>query len=396
VTYLTSITARTAFWTSLFLVAYTYFFYPVILFFAYSLSQVRRDWIYLLNRQDRRVGRLEDDKLVSVSVIVPAYNEEKYLRQALASLVQLDYPPEQLEIIVVSDGSTDGTNEILRSLNGPLLKTILLTERSGKASALNIAVREARREIIVFADASTQFSSDAVLKLVRHFEDPRVGVVCGALNFIRSAESRQTESVYWKYESMLRLMEARLGATVTASGAIYAIRRKCYQPLTSDAVLDDLLIPMRARDKGYKVVYDPEAKATEFGASTVSGEARRRTRLAVGSFRALPELLRTSMPSVTFFAFISHKLLRWCVPFLLISLLISNAVLGKRIWYEMFLIAQIAFYVWACLGLLFRAQLQRVPYGLLGYFMLAMNLAVLRGCFHSLRSQKEGTWERVN
>jgi cellulose synthase/poly-beta-1,6-N-acetylglucosamine synthase-like glycosyltransferase len=235
-----------------------------------------------------------------------------------------------------------------------------------------------------------------VRKLVRHFEDPEVGVVCGALNFIRSRESQNTESVYWQYESMLRLMEARLGSTLTASGAIYAIRRTCYQPLEAGAVLDDLLIPMRARGAGYKVVYDPEATATDFAAATVAGEALRRTRLAVGSFRALPELMKTRMPYLAFWSFISHKLLRWTAPFFVIGLLVSNVLLIGNPWYQAFLAMQLFFYAWAWCGLLFRTYLQRVPYALVGYFLFAMNFAMLRGFFKAFRPRKEGTWERVS
>lgn len=385
-----------AFWTCTFLVVYTYLLYPVLLFLVYSLSQIRRDWAYLSRRIDRRAQSRADSGLTPVSVIIPAYNEEAHLEQALATLRSLDYPGDQLEIIIASDGSTDRTNEILRRITYPSIRTMLLPERRGKASVLNIAVQEARHEIIVFSDASTQFSPDAVRKLVRHFHDPRVGVVCGALNFIRSDESRQTEGLYWKYEAMLRLMESRLGATLTASGAIYAIRRECYQPLEAGALIDDLLIPMRARGKGFKVLYDPEATATEFAASDVSGEALRRTRLAAGSFRALPELLRTPMPGFTFLAFISHKLLRWIFPFLLIGLLISNGCLLNSIFYQVLFLGQLSFYAWACLGVLFRRRLQQIPYALAAYFMLAMNLAFLKGFYRSFLTRKEGAWERVS
>ena len=387
--------ATSVFWLSAFAVVYAYLLYPVVLFVAYSLSQLKRDWAYLTGRKNRRPRALGDDELAPVTIIIPAHNEEAHLAATLASLDAIDYPARLTQIIIASDGSTDGTNEILRKVQDPRIETLFCEEQRGKASVLNAAVARAKHDIIVFCDASTQLSRGAVRSLVRHFSNPTTGVVCGSLDFIRSAESRETEGHYWRYEAMLRLMESRLGATLTASGAIYAIRRECYQPLEADALVDDLLVPMRARRKGFEVVYDPEATATEFAASVVAGEARRRTRLATGSFRALPELLRTPMPGFTFFAFLSHKLMRWMVPFFLIGLLVSNVFLADGFWYRMILIAQLAFYAWACLGLLFRTQLQRVPYGLVGYFLIAMNVAFLKGFVKALRNHGHGTWERV-
>jgi cellulose synthase/poly-beta-1,6-N-acetylglucosamine synthase-like glycosyltransferase len=202
--------------------------------------------------------------------------------------------------------------------------------------------------------------------------------------------------VYWKYESMLRLMEARLGATLTASGAIYALRRTCYQPLPPASIIEDFLIPMNARMQGYRVIYDPEAVATEFAAATVAAEFTRRVRLAVGSFYALRDLLRIPMRGFTMLAFISHKLLRWLVPFFLIAMLVSNTLLFNRPYYGVMLVGQAFFYVWASLGFLFRKQMQGVRFALVGYFLLAMNLAFLVGFFRYLAGRQEVTWQRVN
>lgn len=231
---------------------------------------------------------------------------------------------------------------------------------------------------------------------MRHFSDPTVGLVCGALQFERSEESRQTEGVYWKYESMLRLMEARLDATLTASGAIYAMRRQCYTSLDPGIVLEDFLIPMNARKQGYRVLYDPEAVATDFAAPTVAGEFARRVRLAAGSFQALGQLLRVPLGGFTLLAFVSHKLLRWIVPFLLIGLLVSNAFLAGQPLYRLTLIGQVLFYVWAAMGFAFRHRMQRARFALVGYFLLAMNLAFLVGFFRYLTGRQEVTWQRVN
>ena len=384
------------FWASLLLVAHTYLLYPIVLFCAFSLVQVRRDWRYLRSRRDGRCHAQAATELPPVTLIIAAYNEEARLRAKLANLRLLDYPRDRLDVIVVSDGSTDGTNAILRAAHDPNIRCIFLPTRGGKASALNHAVAQAHHDVLIFSDAATRFAPDAVEKLARHFGDPQVGAVCGSLEFEASPESRQTEGVYWAYESRLRLMESRLGATLTASGAIYALRRCCYPRLPADTVLDDLVIPMNARKLGYRVLYDPEAVGTDVAASSVAGEFTRRVRLATGSFRALGQVLRTPLDPVTAFAFFSHKILRWILPFLLIAMLVSSGLLWSQPLYRIALLGQLAFYLWAALGFLFRQRMQSVRFGLLGYYLLAIHLAFLVGFIHFLGGRKETAWQRVN
>jgi cellulose synthase/poly-beta-1,6-N-acetylglucosamine synthase-like glycosyltransferase len=384
------------FWASFLLVAHTYLLYPIVLFFAYSLVQVRRDWHYLHSRRDGRAPVPDAAELPPVTLIIAAYNEAAHLPDKLANIRRLDYPRDRLQVIVVSDGSTDGTNDILRAASNADVECIFLPTREGKSSALNHAVGQARHDILIFSDAATLFAPNAVQKLASHFANPRVGVVCGSLRFEGSTESRQTEGVYWTYESMLRLMEARLGATLTASGAIYALRRCCYLRLSADTVLDDLVIPLNARKLGYRVLYDPEAVATDFAAPSVRGEFARRVRIATGSFRALGQLVRTPLGPVTAFAFFSHKILRWVLPFLLIAMLASSGLLWDHWLYRIAFLGQLAFYLWAALGFLFRQRMQSVRFGLLGYYLLAIHLAFLVGFVYFLGGRKETAWQRVN
>jgi len=383
------------FWFSLALVGYTYFAYPVVLFFCYSLAQLRRDWRYLFDRENRRVSSLEEGEVPSVSLLIPAFNEEARLRQKISNIREMDYPTEKIQIVFASDGSTDGTNEILKRLEDPNIEAIFLSSRSGKAVALNQAVLHARHEILVFSDASTLFAPDTLRKLSRHFSDGRVGAACGALRFQASAESQQTEGVYWKYESMIRLMETRLGATLTASGAAYALRRSAYVPLAPGTVLDDFVIPMNARKAGYRVVYDPEAIATDYAPESIKGEFTRRVRLATGSFASLMFLLSVPMGGFGRFAFVSHKLLRWILPLILCSLLISNVVLLPHPGYGLFGLLQLFFYLWAGLGFVLRERMRNVRFALLAYFLLAMNVAFLVGMFRCLTKREEGVWQRV-
>lgn len=384
------------FWLSVFLVLHTYLLYPLLLVVASAVVQTWRDLRYLHSRGERRRTLPEPLPLPGVSLIIPAYNEERHLPDKLQNLRALDYPPDRLQIIFVSDGSTDSTNDILRSAERDGLEVIYLPTRGGKSAALNRAVAGCRHEIVVFSDAATLFARDAVKKLVRHFADPQVGVVCGALQFRASAESRQTEGVYWGYESMIRLMESRLGVTLSGSGAIYALRRRCFVPLAADTLVEDLVVPMNARGLGFRVLYDPEARATDFAASTVAGEFTRRVRIATGSFQVLGRLLRAPLDARTKFAFVSHKVLRWIIPFLLIGMFVSSATLWAQPFYRALFLGQVLFYAWGALGYLLRARVQRVRYMLLGYYLVAIHLAFLVGFVHFLFRHNEAGWRRVH
>lgn len=384
------------FWLCLGLVCYTYFGYPVILFVCYAFVQLHRDILFLMGRQDRRISRVRPNEFPGVTFVIPAYNEEASLRAKVINLRQTAYPVEKLQVIFVSDGSTDGTNELLKSFSDPFVEAVFLAERSGKPLALNCGVERAKHDILVFSDASTLFAPNAVHNLVRHFCDPKIGGVCGSVRLLGSQESEQTEGTYWRFEKILRLMESRLGATVNASGAIYALRKTCFVPLQAGDLIDDMLIPMNARKDGYKVIEDPEAVATDFSADTVKGEFTRRARLAVGSFRALRRIELASLRGFTGFAFLSHKLLRWLLPFLFIAMLASNMFLLGSPFYRAAFVAQAVFYLWGSLGFIFHEQLKKVRFALLAYFLLTVHLAFLVGFWRCFFGPQTTTWERAH
>lgn len=388
--------AELVFWTCLFFVLYTYFFYPALLFVVYSFVQARRDFRYLARRRNRRAADRGDSALPPVSLIIAAYNEQDCLENRIRNIRELDYPSDKLEVIFVSDGSTDRTNEILQTVRESNFHALLLPSRAGKANALNQGVAHSHSEILVFSDASTLFAPDAVRQLVRHFNRPGIGVVCGSARLVGNLESQQTEGLYWRYESAMRLMEARLGATLNASGCIYALRRQCYRALGADELIDDFSVPMNARRLGYRVIEDPEAVATDFSADSVKGEFARRIRLAIGSFGALRQVRGLPLFSFTSFAFVSHKLLRWTLPFLLIGLLISNAfMLGSKFGRVVFAV-QVLFYVWAALGFLFRNHIRHFRFALFGYFLVAVHLAFLIGFWRYISGRTASAWQKVS
>lgn len=389
---------RVLFWLAAGLLAYTYLLYPLLLWQAHLVVQIHRDWDYLRRRRDRRVPPLPGNAEPGVSLIIPVHNEVAQLPAKLENLRALDYPRERLEIVFISDGSTDGSEAWLAA-HAADCTLLALPRCGGKAQALNCGVAAARHPLLVLCDAATELAPDAIRKLARHFQDERVGVACGALEFRATPDSAATEGVYWRYECLLRLMEARLGATLTASGALYALRRACFSPLPAHTLIDDFVLPMAARARGYRVVFDPEARAWDFAASQVEGEFRRRVRLAVGSFRALGALLRAPADLRTRWAFFSHKVLRWFAPFLMLALLAGSLALAAHPFYATALAAQAAFYLWAAFG--WHRGATPASSGRhwgwrssrLAFYLLAMNAAFAIGFFHAVGRRGEVTWQ---
>jgi cellulose synthase/poly-beta-1,6-N-acetylglucosamine synthase-like glycosyltransferase len=378
------------FWVSFGLVLYTYVLYPAVLAAAGAFARAPR-------RTAGTPAASAGSGWPAVSLVIPAFNEEDHLPGKLCNLAELDYPGDRLETIFVSDGSTDDTDRILARARLPHFRLLRVPERRGKPNALNLAVRAARNDILVFSDAATLFARDAVKKLVGRFDDPRVGVVCGTLEFLHTPDSKHTEGLYWRYESALRRAEARIGAALNGSGAIYALRHACYRELPTDAILDDLLVPMTARKLGFRIEYEPEARAREPVAASPAGDFIRRARLAAGGFRSLPRLAACAATSpLALCAFVSHKLLRWLVPIFLLAALGSSIFLASRPFYRFALLAQCAFYLWALAGMMFRRQLRCYRFALAGYFVVAMNAALLVGFARSLAGSQPVTWTRVD
>lgn len=384
------------FWICLSTVVYAYVAFPLTLWGICRAAKLFQSEKRAANKTGQLQANASDD-WPRVSLLVAAFNEEKHLPAKLQNLREIDYPSEKIECIVVSDGSTDGTERILAKAMHSGLKWLHLPIRQGKPTALNLAAASACGEIFIFSDASTTLAPDAVRRLVGHFADARVGVVCGSLQFLRTEESAATEGIYWKYETALRRMEAQIGATLTASGALYAVRRSSFQPLARGVILDDFLIPMTARRLGYRVEYEPQARAKEVAAGSVRGEFMRRVRLAAGSFQSLGALTRGALagPAV-FWSFLSHKVLRWLAPVFLIGLFVASFALRDMPFYKLLLALQTLFFFWALVGWAYRRQLRSVRFALVAYFLMAMNVAFLLGLARSLTGRQAVTWTRTS
>jgi len=290
--------------------------------------------------------------LPKVSIIISVYNEEAILSDKLTNSLQLDYPRELLEIIVVSDGSTDGTEEIARSFadNGVIIKSY--QGRIGKTACLNHAVADLSSDIVIFSDANSMYPPKTVRALIEPFSDPGIGFVTGGTSYVADNNGQMGESigVYAWLEQMTKLLESRLGSCVGADGAMFAIRRSLYQPL-DHADINDLVIPLKIVRAGYRGIYSPQASCVEVVTKGAAKEFSRQVRIAARTIRAVMAqraLLNPFAHGLFAFQLASHKLCKLLVPFLLLSVFVTNVVLvGDSPFYLVLLIIQLMLYMTA-------------------------------------------------
>jgi len=277
--------AEVLFWCAALFLVHTYFLYPVILFALDGVEQLLANLRFMQRGRELAPVRAQG-ALPRVSLIVAAYNEAACIAEKVKNSLALDYPADRFEVLIGSDGSTDGTNEIVRGVADRRVR-LSTAPRAGKTSVLNRCIPMATGDVVVLSDANTMIDPAAVQKLVRHFEDPEVGVVCG-----------------------------KRGAVMGANGGLYAIRRTLFTALPPSTIVDDFVIPLRILENGFKVVYEPEALAHEETTEDYGQEFGRRARIAAGNFQSLGMVPGLLSPAAGFraFAFWSHKLLRWCAP----------------------------------------------------------------------------------
>lgn len=376
--------AELIFFGGLLLVAYVYIGYPLLLWLlgAFKCLKTRAAAITPVS-----------------SVIIAVHNEDAVIANKLDNTLALDYPRERLEILVASDGSTDETEEIVAHY-APLGVRLLRLPRCGKMRALEHAVTHARGEILVFTDANTWILSHALRALVTHFADPEVGGVCGRKRIGRAIAGEavaQSEGIYWKYDQLLKKWESRIGSTIAADGALYAIRCDLFQPPTDPAQADDMAVSVQIPIQGKRLVFEPEAVVWEDPPGSPENEFWRKVRVTNHVIRSLWASRASLNPLRTgFFAvqICSHKLLRYLVPFPLAVAWIANFYLASgSIFYSLLLGAQSMFYFLAVAGLalrhhtLGRSSFLHAPF----YFCLAHSAALL-GLLSAMRGKRIVTW----
>ncbi|RYZ55760.1 MAG: glycosyltransferase family 2 protein [Sphingobacteriales bacterium] len=379
------------FWISLFTVFYTFIGYGIFLYLLVCLKR-------LING---RVTAPSTDQLPSLTLVVAAYNEADILPDKINDTLRLSYPEGKLSIIFVTDGSSDGSEDVVA--NHPGIMLMHSPERKGKIHAIHRAMQMVTSEIVVFTDANTFLNPDAMKLIARHYADPKVGAVSGEKRVMIDAVSDATagEGFYWKYESTLKRWDSELYSVVGAAGELFSVRTRLYEDVEPDTVLDDFMISMKIASNGYRIVYEPEAYAMEHSSENVEEELKRKVRIAAGGIQSiirLKSLLNPLRHPVLTFQYLSHRVLRWTVtPFLMIGCFAANVSLVIQRapeLYHFLLYAQLAFYGAALVGYLLAQRKMKVKAFFVPYYFCIMNYAVLAGIVRYFSKGQQAAWEK--
>ncbi len=369
------------FWTSLAALVYIYVGYPAV---VWALA--------------RRFGRepVRCDVTPKVSLLIPAYNEAARIEEKLHNSLALDYPEDRLEIVVASDGSTDGTEAIVKRFRSPRIRLLALRDNIGKAAMLSRTVPLLGGELVVFSDASSRLEPQALRRLVRAFADPMVGCVSGCYRFAAAGDLRaRGEGLYWRYETFIKRHESRLHSILGAHGAFYAIRSALFSNLMGSSINDDYLIPMRIVSRGYRAVYEPSAVAWELESASVKGEFARRRRIAAGNCQQILALRHLLDPAYGWVAFclFSHKGLRTVAPLFMIALLVSSIRLLPRS--APALVPQALLYGSAVVGYACQRRGRTIRWLAAPLYFCLGNLAMFAGLLKFCFSRGRLSWERA-
>lgn len=367
------------FWVAVAAVAYPYAGYPALL---WVLGRVA-GWPV-------RAAESDAASLPAVTLIIPVHNEAARLGHKLANTAALDYPRDRLQVLFVSDGSTDDTVTMLRQDAGQGIEVLALPDRQGKGAALNAALEQARHEILVFSDASIELAPDALRALVRPFADPRVGCVSGEDRIA----GRGGEALYGRYELALRRLESGFHSIAGASGSFYAQRRTLCQPFIAGQAPDFLSV-LRTVAQGSRAVSEPDAIGTMSSVKRPSQEFDRKVRTVIRGMTALFAHASLLNPAVgARFAFIlwSHKVLRWASPFFMVAALLSSLALAASPWYGVAAGAQLAVYALALLGLKQVGGVDRTLAGRIAVYVVSVHAAMLVAWLRYLAGTRQEIW----
>jgi cellulose synthase/poly-beta-1,6-N-acetylglucosamine synthase-like glycosyltransferase len=369
--------AAIGFWACAALILYTHAGYPLVLRALVGI---------------RRATKLSPRTLAEaphVSLVVPAYDEEEVIAAKVANALALDYPRELLEVIVVSDGSTDATAERAREAGADL---VLELPPGGKVVALNAGAARASGELLAFSDANSEWAADALARLVEPFADLTVGYVCGQVRFVDEGGGN-LEGAYWRYEMAVREMESALAGVTAGNGAIYAVRRDLYLPLEPSGS-HDLSFPFGLAKRGMRSLYVPQARAEEKMVPTLEGEFARKRRMMIGLWDiVVGEGMLSPRGYSPLYALelASHRLLRYLSPLLHLVVFVANLVLLGDGWvYSVTLVAQLALLAAALLG----RWLPLAPLRIARYYVMT-TASIAAGLWDRARRGAPGRWEKA-
>lgn len=371
-------------------VLYTYFGYGQVLRFIASRRQPK----------PTEPGDLPDDDCPPIAILICAFNEAQHITRKLDNCLALDYPPDKLRVVVVSDGSSDGTNELVQNYPDNRVALVVAPKRQGKAACINLGMATIEEEFVVMLDARQSVSANAARSLLRHFEDPAVGAVTGKLELQLNEGANNIASYdkgvskYWSHEVQLRKMESDVHSVIGVTGAIYCLRRCAFQPIPAGTILDDVLIPMNAVLQGYRVRFDVDALAFDTASSSPQQEQRRKVRTLAGNFQLLalrPRLL-SWWKNPVLWMYVSHKVMRLLVPVAMFLALCCALVLHNTHWlFALCFWGQIAAYA---LSLVPEAVFRSIAFSPLRFIrtFVHMHWYVVLGFYEFMVNQNAHIW----
>ncbi|MCE7995412.1 MAG: glycosyltransferase family 2 protein [Roseivirga sp.] len=380
---------ETLFWISVLVIGYTFIGYAIVITILARL------------KKKNSIPELEDDDLPEVTLVVAAYNEADIIESKVTDCLALDYPVDKLKIFFVTDGSDDGTDQLIQQF--PEVRVFHQAQRKGKIAAVNRVMPHVATEITLFTDANVMISTNGLRHMVRHFQSNLVGAVSGekvVFSKEKDAASASGEGLYWKYESLLKRKDAEWNSLVGAAGELFAIRTNLYENVATDVIIEDFIMTMGIAMRIYKVAYEPLAIASETASANIKEETKRKIRIAAGGLQAILRML----PLLNFFRYkglsfqyISHRVLRWTlVPIAMLSLLLTNvALLNDHVVYQVVFVAQTLFYTSSFSGYLLQNRNIRVKGFFAPYYFVFMHICVVRGWFRYLAGNQQVTWEKA-
>lgn len=385
------------FWIALFVIFYSYLGYGIVLF---AIIKIRR----LLGLGKPFQGN--EDYLPEVTLFVAAYNEKDYLDEKVANSRSLNYPKEKVTQLWVTDGSDDGTPELLKKYED--VTVLHEPARNGKIAAMNRGMKEVKTPIVIFSDGNTSLGKESIQEIVKLFRNPKVGCVSGEKRiYSKDADSAAGagEGMYWKYESQLKKWDAELYSVVGAAGELFAIRTELWQEVEKDTLLDDFMISLRVAMQGKTIQYNPEAYAIENASANVKEELKRKVRISAGGIQSvvrLASLLNIFKYGTLSFQYISHRVLRWTLtPLLLLLIIPANLFLALNEGlltlgiYSFLFWGQVVFYAAALLGWFLENKQIRLKMLFIPYYFFIMNLSVFLGFRRYLKGSQSVNWERA-
>ncbi len=383
------------FWVSFIIIFYSYLGYGMLL---WVLVRIKR----LFKKTE--VPPLPAAALPPVALVVAAYNEADYIREKIINTRELDYPADKLEVIFITDGSSDKTPEIVREY--PFIRLLHQPERKGKIAAVNRAMGYVQSQLVVFCDANTLLNKECIREIVKHYADPKVGGVAGEKKILARGNDTAAaagEGLYWKYESTLKRLDSELYSTMGAAGELFSVRKELLDRVPEGTIIEDFVQSLRLCIKGYVVRYEPAAFAAEAPSASIREEMKRKVRICAGAFQAmvlLKPLFNVFKYPVVSFQLISHRILRWTLcPVALITLLASNIILvlgfDTPAFYQGVLVLQGLFYALAITGWIYASRDIRIKALYIPFYFLFMNISVFMGFNRFIRNKQSVLWERA-